>query len=114
MLDWITSIPPWVFIAVIAHLVITGTVAYLILLERKVASWTQDRLGPNRVGPAGLLQPIADGIKMLVKEDYRAAHTAKILCTLAPAVMMITVIISIATVPWGGRVQRTKVVQIPP
>ncbi|HSI37382.1 MAG TPA: NADH-quinone oxidoreductase subunit NuoH [Tepidisphaeraceae bacterium] len=114
MLDWIFNIPPWVFIAVIAHLVITGTVAYLILLERKVASWTQDRLGPNRVGPAGLLQPIADGLKMFVKEDYRPRHVDKVLFTLAPAVMMITVIISIATIPWGGSVQRTTTVRIPP
>jgi len=115
MIDWISiNIPPWVFIAVIAHLVITGTVAYLILLERKVASWTQDRLGPNRVGPGGLLQPIADGIKMLVKEDYRAKHTDKVLFTLAPAVMMITVIISIATIPWGGMIQRSKTIEVPP
>ena len=46
-----------------------GAVAYLILVERKVAAFAQDRLGPNRVGPFGLLQPLADGAKMILKED---------------------------------------------
>jgi hypothetical protein len=51
MIDWITSyLPPWFLIGIIAFAVILGSVAYLILLERKVASWVQDRLGPNRVG----------------------------------------------------------------
>src|SRR3954469_21745763 len=102
-MDWIQShIPPWVYIAIIAHLAILGTVAYLILLERKVASWAQDRIGPNRVGLGGLFpllllplaiiapgifdkiikktggmhmgglgQPLADGLKFILKEDYR-------------------------------------------
>src|SRR5678815_6127169 len=84
-------------------------------LERKVASWVQDRLGPNRVGfdfgiiPFlkgktfnGLGQPLADGLKFLVKEDYRPRGVDKILFTLAPAIMIITVIISVAVIPWGG------------
>src|SRR5256885_17157571 len=96
------SLPPWVFIAIIAHGVVLLTVAYLILLERKVASWVQDRLGPNRVGPGGLLQPIADGMKFIFKEDYRPGNVDKVLFTLAPAIMIITVIVSIAGIPWGG------------
>ena len=83
-------------------LVILGTVAYLILLERKVASWVQDRIGPNRVGPYGLLQPIADGLKFILKEDYRPAGVDKVLFTLAPGMMIIVIIISIAVLPWGG------------
>ena len=50
MIDFIHRIPPWFWIALVVHFGVLGTVAYLILLERKVASWVQDRLGPNRVG----------------------------------------------------------------
>src|SRR6185312_1679261 len=83
---------PWLYITVIVHLTVLGSVAYMILLERKVASWVQDRIGPNRVGlgfgiiPAlkdkhmmGLGQPLADGIKFIVKEDYQAKGVDKIL-----------------------------------
>src|SRR5437867_1090652 len=102
-MNWIeTHIPAWVFIAVIAHFTILGTVAYLIFLERKIAAWAQDRIGPNRVGPWGLLQSIADGIKMFVKEDYRPANTDARLFTLAPGLMMLVMIASIAVLPWGG------------
>jgi NADH-quinone oxidoreductase subunit H len=116
MLNWIsTHIPPWVWIAIVAHLAVLGTVAYLILLERKVASWVQDRIGPNRVGLGfgiipflkdmkmrGLGQPLADGLKFILKEDYRPRHVDRILFTLAPAIMITVVIISIAVLPWGG------------
>src|SRR3954468_19463132 len=116
MLDWIQSnVPPWVFIAFIVHGVTLGTVAYLILLERKVASWVQDRIGPNRVGLGfgiipvlkdfhfwGLGQPLADGIKFILKEDYRPKSADAVLFTMAPLVMIIVIILSIATVPWGG------------
>src|SRR5438874_3554502 len=113
MLDWIsTHIPPWVWITLAVHGVIMGTVAYLILLERKVASWTQDRLGPNRVGPLGLLQPIADGLKFILKEDYRPKNVDKILFTIAPATMIIVVIISIAVIPWGGVKQSVRTLNV--
>jgi NADH-quinone oxidoreductase subunit H len=125
-IDWIqTHIPPWFFIAVIVHGAILGTVAYLILLERKVASWVQDRIGPNRVGlgfgliPAlkdkhmfGLGQPLADGLKFILKEDYRPRHVDKILFTVAPAIMIIVIIISVATLPWGGIHQATRSISV--
>lgn len=107
MRDFLHSLPPWVFIAIIAHAVVLGTVAYLILLERKVAAWVQDRLGPNRVGPKGLLQPIADGLKFIFKEDYRPAGVDRILFSLAPAMIIIVAIVSIAVVPLGGVHQKT-------
>jgi len=107
MREFFQSLPPWVFIAVIAHAVVLGTVAYLILLERKVAAWVQDRLGPNRVGPKGLLQPIADGLKFIFKEDYRPAGVDRVLFTLAPAIIIVVAIISIAVVPLGGVHQKT-------
>lgn len=103
ILNWISAnIPAWVWIALVVHGATLGTVAYLILLERKVASWVQDRIGPNRVGPFGLLQPLADGLKFVVKEDYRPQHVDKILFTIAPCIMIFVVIISIAVIPWGG------------
>ena len=87
-----------------------GTVAYLILLERKTASWVQDRIGPNRTGLGfgiipwlkdkkmfGLGQPLADGLKFILKEDYQPRHVDRILFTVAPMVMIIVVIISISS-----------------
>ncbi len=105
---------PWIYIALAAFGGSLGMVAYLILLERKVASWCQDRLGPNRVGFGfglpfmpkfhfwGLGQPMADGLKFLVKEDYRPSHVDKVLFTVAPIVMMLTIIVSLVAIPWGG------------
>jgi NADH-quinone oxidoreductase subunit H len=108
-MNWLaTHIPPWFWIALIAHNVIMGTVAYLILLERKIAAWTQDRVGPNRVGPLGLLQPIADGLKMFLKEDYRPAGTDALLFSIAPAVMILVMVVSVAVLPWGGVKQSTR------
>ena len=122
IVDWVVNLPAWVWITIIAHLLVLGTVAYLILLERKVASWVQDRIGPNRVGLGfgiipwlkdkkmyGLGQPLADGIKFILKEDYRPKGVDRILFTLAPAVMIVVIIISIATLPMGGirQVQKT-------
>jgi NADH-quinone oxidoreductase subunit H len=126
MIDWIfVHIPPWVFITIIAHLVVLGSVAYLILLERKVASWAQDRIGPNRVGLGfgiipwlkdkhmmGLGQPLADGLKFILKEDYRPKNADKVLFTLAPAIMISVVIVSIATLPMGGWHQTSRVVNV--
>jgi NADH-quinone oxidoreductase subunit H len=111
-MSFIERIPAWVWIAIIAHLAVLGTVAYLILLERKIASWVQDRLGPNRVGPGGLLQPIADGFKFFFKEDYRPAGVDRKLFTLAPALMIAVIIMTIAVLPWGGTKQTTVDVDI--
>ncbi len=80
---------------------VLGTCAYLILLERKIAAWTQDRIGPNRVGPWGLLQPIADGLKFLLKEDVIPSHVDKVFYLIAPAIAVGTALLAIAVVPWG-------------
>ncbi|MCH7955082.1 MAG: NADH-quinone oxidoreductase subunit H, partial [Candidatus Marinimicrobia bacterium] len=71
-------------------IVIGGTftaVAYLILAERKVAGFVQERYGPNRVGIWGLLQPIADGVKTMLKEDITPAKANRIIYHLAPAMV---------------------------
>src|SRR5207237_8402297 len=80
---------------------ILGTCAYLILLERKISAYVQDRIGPNRVGPFGLLQPIADGLKFLLKEDIIPNHVDKMLYLAAPAIAMSTALFAFAVVPFG-------------
>ncbi len=82
--------------------VILGACAYAIWLERKLSAWMQDRVGPNRVGPNGLLQPIADGLKFLLKEDYNPPGVEKWLFILAPALIMIPAMIGFVIIPWGG------------
>jgi NADH-quinone oxidoreductase subunit H len=85
--------------------VMLGTTAYLIYFERKIAAWIQDRIGPNRVGPLGLLQPIADGLKFLFKEDVTPPGVDRPLFRLAPVVIMIPALCTIAVVPWGDAIE---------
>jgi NADH-quinone oxidoreductase subunit H len=80
---------------------VLGVVAYLTLAERKISAWVQDRFGPNRVGPFGLLQPIVDGGKMFLKEDVIPKHVDKIFFLLAPFVAIATSLAGIAVVPLG-------------
>ena len=78
-------------------------VAYTVLAERKVCAWMQDRIGPNRVGPMGLLQPLADGLKFVFKEDVLSHHVNKGYFTLAPMISLVPALITIAVVPWGSQ-----------
>src|SRR5258706_13341080 len=81
--------------------VLQGACAYLICLERKMAAYMQDRIGPNRVGPFGLLQPIADGLKFLFKEEVIPAQADKFLFLAAPAIAISTATLAFAVVPFG-------------
>jgi NADH-quinone oxidoreductase subunit H len=81
--------------------VLQGLCAYLIYVERKIAAYVQDRIGPNRVGPFGLLQPIADGLKFLFKEEVVPGHVDKLLFLLAPALAIGTSTLAFAVVPFG-------------
>lgn len=81
---------------------IQGAVAYAILLERKISAWTQDRYGPNRVGPYGFLQPIADGVKFFLKEDIVPANVDKALFIFAPWMIFVVALVGFAVIPWGG------------
>jgi NADH-quinone oxidoreductase subunit H len=74
---------------------------YLVLAERKVSAWMQDRIGPNRVGPYGLLQPLADGIKILLKEGVVPSHVDRGLFILAPTISLFTTMMAFAVVPFG-------------
>lgn len=75
--------------------------AYSTFSERKVAAFMQDRIGPNRAGPFGLLQPLADGIKMIMKEEIMPADSNKLLFILGPAISMVTALMTSAVIPWG-------------
>jgi len=92
-------------LAFVVLIVLLGVVAYCIYFERKISAWIQDRCGPNRVGPWGLLQPIADGIKFLVKEDVVPNHVDKPLFIFAPAAIFLTAFIGFAAIPWGGQLE---------
>jgi NADH-quinone oxidoreductase subunit H len=82
--------------------VMMGIVAYTVMLERWVSAWIQDRIGPNRVGPFGLFQPIADGVKLVLKEDVLPHHVKKTLYTIAPTLVMMPALINMAVIPWGS------------
>src|SRR5262245_37942956 len=93
----------WISLITIGALLgaVLGLAAYLTLLERKVAAWVQDRYGPNRVGPWGLLQPIADGVKLLAKEEVIPRYVDKLFYIIAPGIALSTAIIALAVVPFG-------------
>jgi NADH-quinone oxidoreductase subunit H len=82
--------------------VILPMVSYAVYAERRVSALIQDRLGPNRVGPAGLLQPIADAAKFLLKEDFTPASVNTFYYWLAPGLAMVPAITTIAVVPFGS------------
>src|SRR5437667_8435016 len=83
-------------------IVILPMVSYAVYAERRVSALIQDRLGPNRVGPAGLFQPIADAAKFLFKEVFTPAQVNKFYYWLAPCLTMVPAITTIAVVPFGS------------
>jgi len=87
-------------LAILLWLLLTA-VAYIVLMERKVIARMQNRWGPTRVGPFGLLQPLADGIKFILKEDLIPDNVYKPLYIAAPMIALILSLISIAIIPFG-------------
>ena len=83
---------------------VMGTMTYITLAERKILGYMQIRPGPNRVGPWGLLQPIADGIKLFLKEDIIPDNASKAVFVIAPAMALIPAVMTIAVVPFGPAV----------
>ena len=84
--------------------------AYGVLAERRISAFIQDRVGPNRVGPFGILQPLADGIKAFLKEDFTPAHVRKAYFWLAPAITMIPAFLTVAVIPFGSNLGNQKMV----
>src|SRR5437764_1454752 len=85
--------------------VLMTTLAYLQWVERKVIAHIQSRLGPSRVGPHGLLQPLADVIKLITKEDLLPPHVNKFFYLLAPFLAVTMALLSISVIPFGGEAQ---------
>jgi NADH-quinone oxidoreductase subunit H len=94
---------PFIKILVV-FLTISLVVAYLTLFERKVIAFMQVRLGPMRVGPYGLLQPIADGLKLMLKEDIVPSGADRLIFTMAPIITLIPAFIVFAVIPFGPTV----------
>src|SRR5579863_2918603 len=90
------------FVLVVMVFLISLLIAmYSTYAERKVAAFMQDRRGPNRAGPFGLLQPLADGVKMFMKEEIIPSVSSKFLFILGPSIAMLTACITGAVIPWG-------------
>src|SRR6266404_4180320 len=108
LLSFLTGAPDWViqiassFLNIAAVLGVFLTLFALIsVLERKILARIQNRYGPNRVGPYGLLQPVADGIKMLIKEDIVPFRADKIVHFLAPIMIAAPAILALGVIPYG-------------
>jgi NADH-quinone oxidoreductase subunit H len=86
----------------VVFLVTLVGVAYMTLMERWVSAWMQDRIGPNRVGPRGLLQPIADGLKNMAKEETLPPGANRVLFLLAPALSFVPALMMSGVIPWAA------------
>lgn len=100
LIDWLLILEKVGLISVIL-LISLGVAAYATWGERKVAAVMQDRLGPSRAGPFGLLQPLADGLKLFMKEEIIPNSSSKIIFVLGPAMFMTTALMTSAVIPWG-------------
>jgi len=117
MTDWLNNLNPTtqfalftVVKAIAAFAVLMFMVAYIVLVERRVCAFIQDRIGPNRCGPFGLLQPAADAVKAFFKEDFTPAHVRKVYYVLAPAIVMSPAILNLAVIPFGSKLGQQPMV----
>jgi NADH-quinone oxidoreductase subunit H len=105
MWEWITELWPTLWPALGAIAIILAVVPlmglYMTFIERKLAAYVQDRIGPNRVGPFGLLQAVADGIKIFLKEQVIPDHVYTTLYFLAPALSLMTAMFAVVVMPFG-------------
>jgi NADH-quinone oxidoreductase subunit H len=103
----LTGTQQWVLFSAVKIVSVVGLllliVNYAVLVERKLSAFIQDRVGPNRLGPGGIWQPIADGLKFILKEDYTPDHVRKVYFWLAPAIAIVPALLTIAVIPFGSR-----------
>ena len=116
-MNWLNQLSPLAQLILLSAAKVVGAiavvmpiVAYAVYAERRIASFIQDRVGPNRVGPFGLLQPMADGLKLFLKEDFVPAHVRKVYFWLAPAIVMIPSLVTLAVIPFGSQLGHEKMV----
>lgn len=100
MVNYVTVLI-YAVMSIIVFAVLLTTVAYLTLAERRISAFMQDRLGPNRVGPWGLLQPLADGVKFIMKEDVVPIEANKFLYIIAPLLTIVPALLTFAVIPFG-------------
>jgi NADH-quinone oxidoreductase subunit H len=91
----------WIIKGFVWALVLLGGFAYLTYYERKALARIQSRIGPNRAGPWGILQPIADALKLIFKEELTPAKADKVIFTLAPVITVVPAVVITAVIPWG-------------
>lgn len=101
--DWLFMIEKLVLIVGIVSISLVIAM-YETWLERKVAAWMQDRRGPSRAGPIGLLQPLADGLKLFMKEEIIPNTSNRVLFILGPCLAMLAAMMTSAVIPWGGNI----------
>ncbi len=104
IIDWLLLIEKLVLIAIIVFASL-GIALYTTFAERKVAAVLQDRPGPNRAGPFGLLQPFADGLKLIMKEDINPTSANKGLFVLGPILAMTAALMTCAVIPWSSHIE---------
>ena len=102
--DWLLIIEKLVLIAIIVFASL-GIALYTTFAERKVAAVLQDRPGPNRAGPFGLLQPFADGLKLIMKEEIIPTNSNKALFVLGPGLAMTAALMTCSVIPWSSHVE---------
>src|SRR3984957_19729799 len=102
-IDWFFILEKCILISVILGLSLLVAM-YETWAERKVAAIIQDRRGPNRAGIFGILQPLADGLKLFMKEEIVPTLSNKFLFILGPGIAMLTAMMTSAVVPWGGNI----------
>ncbi|NCP87077.1 MAG: NADH-quinone oxidoreductase subunit NuoH [Anaerolineae bacterium CG_4_9_14_3_um_filter_57_17] len=99
-MDWILLLE-WVIKGFALVMILLTGFAYLTLFERRILAFMQVRIGPNRAGPQGILQPIADAVKLIFKEELTPAKSEKFLFLLAPIVTVVPAVVIAAVIPWG-------------